>query len=71
MCPTRVLTYNSCAHSFDHQMFVHSATQRLFVFGGKIQRPVGLGGATDDLEEERYSGMFCYDIALQRWSHLL
>ncbi|ORY89609.1 Muskelin N-terminus-domain-containing protein [Leucosporidium creatinivorum] len=52
---------------FDHQMFVHSQTQRLFVFGGKNQHLPG--GASDD-SDDRHSGMFCYDIQKGVWSHL-
>ncbi|GAA6020449.1 hypothetical protein JCM11491_000250 [Sporobolomyces phaffii] len=62
---------------FDHAMVVHSATQRLFVFGGKWQPYEG--GETDELNRadtasafpSQYSGMYCYDINAKKWTHLL
>ncbi|GAA5864021.1 hypothetical protein JCM1840_000669 [Sporobolomyces johnsonii] len=59
---------------FDHAMVVHSATQRLFVFGGKSQPYApdtadgGAGSASPS--PTQYSGMYCYDIRARRWSHL-
>ncbi|SGZ26947.1 BQ5605_C025g10006 [Microbotryum silenes-dioicae] len=50
---------------FDHQMFLHSESQRLFVFGGRIQPP-----DEEDALEDRYSGLYCFDIVENKWSHL-
>ncbi|GAA5939325.1 hypothetical protein JCM1841_002936 [Sporobolomyces salmonicolor] len=59
---------------FDHAMVVHSATQRLFVFGGKSQPydpdASDGGAAIASPSSAQYSGMYCYDIRARRWSHL-
>ncbi|GAA6064014.1 hypothetical protein JCM10212_005497 [Sporobolomyces blumeae] len=63
---------------FDHAMVLHSATQRLFVFGGKRQgvqdgaeadeRPRPLGSTPPPRVSSQYSGMYCYDIAQRKWA---
>ncbi|GAA6005949.1 hypothetical protein JCM10207_007285 [Rhodosporidiobolus poonsookiae] len=66
---------------FDHSMSLHSATQRLYVFGGKNQpyAPDLEPDSPSDVEEflaqaaarhERYSGLWVYEIGRGRWSHL-
>ncbi|GAA5914183.1 uncharacterized protein JCM6883_000764 [Sporobolomyces salmoneus] len=61
---------------FDHAMVVHSATQRLFVFGGKWQPYEGgdveesNGGPATSAPTSQYSGMYCYDINTRKWTHL-
>ncbi|GAA5948767.1 hypothetical protein JCM3765_005002 [Sporobolomyces pararoseus] len=61
---------------FDHAMVVDSASQRLFVFGGKWQPYEGgdveesNGGPATSAPTSQYSGMYCYDIADRKWMHL-
>ncbi|GAA5867132.1 hypothetical protein JCM8547_006249 [Rhodosporidiobolus lusitaniae] len=67
---------------FDHSLAFHSATQRLFVFGGKNQpyepepdvddvlAGTAALGASGKRDEGRYSGLWCYDVRMARWSHL-
>lgn len=85
--PAPLLTKASLSsHSFDHQMVIHTATSRLFVFGGKNQpfapgasASLGfLGRAYDpsaslltDATRSRYSGMWCYHLDTRKWTHLL
>ncbi len=72
--------------SFDHQMVIHTATSRLFVFGGKNQpfapgASAGLGflgrgfdpsaSLLTDATRSRYSGMWCYHLDTKKWTHLL
>ncbi|GAA5988104.1 hypothetical protein JCM10908_002064 [Rhodotorula pacifica] len=70
---------------FDHQMVIHTATSRLFVFGGKNQPFMAgsIGGALtgtrnpdpaaslySDATRSRYSGMWCYHLDSRKWTHL-
>lgn len=74
----------SVSTSFDHQMVIHTATSRLFVFGGKNQPFTASGGYNGDpsganpsaslltdATRSRYSGMWCYHLDSGKWTHLL